>query len=180
MTLATARRKFLCFNLMLLVFSWAGPAVLAATQDPTALPEPDGKVILAVHGAITNTNADGAALFDRAMLEALPETELVTHTSVTDGAHVFTGFLLRDLLQRVGAMGTSATATALNDYAITIAVEEFFKYDVIAAYAMDGRTLQPSDKGPLWLVYPRDQHPELQDIRYDYRWVWQLVRLDIQ
>ena len=38
----------------------------------------------------------------------------------------------------------------------------------------------PDDKGPFWIVYPRDQHEVLQDIRYDYRWVWQLDSLQVK
>ncbi|MCK9517013.1 MAG: molybdopterin-dependent oxidoreductase [Ottowia sp.] len=151
----------------------------AQAQGP-ALPEPQGEVLLEIHGAIARTNAEGAARFDRAMLEALPRSQLDTHTSVTDGVHHFEGVLLRDLLEYVQADGSRVRATALNDYAIELDMDEFHRYDVLAAWAMDGRVLQPTDKGPLWIVYPRDAHPELQDIRYDYRWVWQLVRLDVQ
>ncbi|MCI2394477.1 hypothetical protein [Aliiroseovarius sediminis] len=45
---------------------------------------------------------------------------------------------------------------------------------------MDDKALERSDKGPLWIVYPRDAHKELQDIRYDYRWVWQLSELAVK
>lgn len=149
-------------------------------QQSNSLPEPEGKVILAVHGDIQNTNVDGAALFDRAMLKQLPTVRLATHTSVTDGVHHFTGFLMRDLLERVGAQGSKVTATALNYYVIEFPIKEFYRFDVIVAYKMDGERLVPSKKGPLWIVYPRDSNKVLQDIRYDYKWVWQLVRLDIQ
>lgn len=71
-------------------------------------------------------------------------------------------------------------ASALNSYAIVFSSEEFDRYDVLIADTQNGKQLLPSDKGPFWIVYPRDQHSELQDIRYDYRWVWQLVRLDIE
>jgi hypothetical protein len=94
--------------------------------------------------------------------------------------HRFDGFLMRDLLGLVGAQGLTVAATALNDYVIDIDIEEFDRFDVLVAYEMDGKPLLPSDKGPLWIVYPRYQHPELQDIRYDYRWIWQLRRLDIK
>lgn len=158
---------------------WMGVAGFAQAQSSTDLPVPDGKIILEIHGAIGRTNADDIAQFDSAMLKALPRVRLETHTSVTDGVHVFDGFLVRDLLERVDASGSTVTATALNYYTIDFPIEEFDDYDVILAYAMDGKRLKPSDKGPLWIVYPRDQHPELQDIRYDYRWVWQVIRLDV-
>ncbi|MGB3391364.1 MAG: molybdopterin-dependent oxidoreductase [Pseudaminobacter sp.] len=145
-----------------------------------SLPAPVNRVILDVRGAIANTNIDDAALFDMDMLKALPSFRLETTTAVTDGVRRFDGFLMRDLLERVGAQGTTITATALNDYVVDIDIEEFDRFDVLVAYEMDGAPLLPGDKGPLWIVYPRDQHAELQDIRYDYRWIWQLRRLDIK
>jgi hypothetical protein len=154
----------------------------AAAQEPSGadLPPPAGRVVLAVHGAIANTNVDDAALFDMEMLKALPSARLETTTVVTDGVRRFDGFFMRDLLERVGAQGSTVTATALNDYVIDIDIEDFDRFEVLVAYEMDGKPLLPSDKGPLWIVYPRDQYAELQDIRYDYRWVWQLRRLDIK
>lgn len=155
------------------------PAV-AQESSSASLPSPAGRVVLGVQGAIANTNVDSAALFDMEMLKALPAIQIETTTAVTDGVRRFNGFLMRDLLERVGAQGSTVMATALNDYAIDIDIDEFDRFDVLVAYEMDGKPLLPSNKGPLWIVYPRDQHPELQDIRFDYRWVWQLRRLDIK
>jgi len=45
---------------------------------------------------------------------------------------------------------------------------------------MDGERLLPSGKGPFWIVYPRNDVRQLQDIRYDYRWVWQLHQLTVK
>lgn len=151
-----------------------------APAEESTLPTPQGEVLLEVHGAVGRTNGDGVARFDRAMLEALPRAQLDTGTSVTDGVHHFEGVLMRDLLASVQVHGRTVVATALNDYVMTFDIAEFDRYDVLAAWSMDGNALQPSDKGPLWIIYPRNDYRELQDIRYDYRWVWQLVRLDVQ
>lgn len=142
--------------------------------------QPQGEVVLEIFGDFTNKNTKTSAAFDMAMLMALPVAELTTSTVVTDGIHHFRGVLMRDLLNFIGANGTIITATALNDYVIEFPANEFEEFDIIIAYAMNDEPLSPRDKGPLWIVYPRDQHPELQDIRYDYRWVWQLKRLDIK
>lgn len=141
---------------------------------------PQDPPVLEMHGKIANANMDGAAHFDIEMLKTLPRARLETTTAVTDGVRRFEGFWMRDLLALVGAKGTTVTASALNDYVIEFDAAEFDRFDVLVAYEMDGEPLLPSDKGPLWIVYPRDQHPELQDIRFDYRWVWQLRRLDIR
>lgn len=152
----------------------------AALGDETQLPPPDSEVILTIAGQITRTNLEFRAVFDETMLSGLPSTTLETTTAVTDGVKRFDGFLMRDLLAHVGAEGQTVTATALNDYVVNIPIEDFERFDVLVATHMDGEPLLPSDKGPLWIVYPRDNQAELQDIRYDYRWVWQLVRLDVE
>ncbi len=133
--------------------------------------------VLQIAGAV----ADQAPIaLTRADLEALPQHVIETHTVVTDGLRRFEGPLMRDLLAHLGAEGDAVVARALNDYEITIPVADFEDYDVVAALTMDGERLSPRDRGPIWIVYPRDDHAELQDIRYDYRWVWQLARLEIR
>ncbi len=148
--------------------------------EPAQLATPQGDVILEVRGALSRTNGDQVARFDMAMLRALPSVTLQTSTSVTDGVHRFEGFLLRDFLRSLGAQSTTLTAIAGNNYAVDIPLSDFERFDAIIAYQMDGKPLNLSHKGPLWIVYPRDQKPELQDIRYDYRWVWQLQALEIR
>lgn len=168
--------RFLIY-LSLLLTGFNGQLAFATN---TQLPVPEGEVVLTVSGAISNTNAGNKAHFDWQMLEALPVHQLSTDTSVTTGVHAFTGFLLSDLFEKVGAQGKQVTAIALNDYEVTIAMEDFERFQVIAAYEKDGVRLTPADKGPLWIIYPRSQHAELRDIRYDYRWVWQLVELRVE
>jgi hypothetical protein len=135
-------------------------------------------VILTVTGSIDAVN--NPAEYTEAQFQALSWHELRTTTVVTDGVRVFEGLLLRDLLAALGATGDMVTATARNDYSVDIPFDDFIRFDVMLARRMDGEMLSPRDKGPLWIVYPRDDHAELQDIRYDYRWVWQLTRLHVQ
>lgn len=132
--------------------------------------------LLTISGRI----AQGPVTLTRSDLEGLPQHRLTTATSVTDGTPAFEGFLMRDLLALLEAEGEEVVATALNDYRVTIPLSDFLEYDVIGAMTMDGETLSARDKGPIWIVYPRDDHRDLQDIRYDTRWVWQLQTLHVQ
>lgn len=150
----------------------AGGLILAGAG---ALAEPE-EVLLQVTGEV----AGGTVELDRTDVQALAQVKLVTSTVVTDGKHAFTGFLMRDLLDQLDAEGDHVTAIALNDYAVDIPMADFYDFDVIVAYEMDDQPLTRDDKGPLWIVYPRDDHKALQDIRYDYRWVWQLYQLEVQ
>jgi hypothetical protein len=164
------------FGFATVMLAIAQPAI--ANDDH--LGEPAGPVILSVTGNIAASNADDVARFDRAMLEALGTVTLRTSTAWTEGVHEFEGVLVRDVLRLIGASGEEVRATALNDYFIGIPAEEFEEYPVLLALRMDGRDLHVRDKGPIWIVYPRDQYPELRNPMTDKKWVWQLNRLHIE
>jgi len=136
-------------------------------------------VLLTVAGAIQETNAPGEARFDRAMLEKLGHDRVKTTTPWTDGVKTFDGIRLKTVLDRVGAHGATIKALALNDYTVTIPMEDL-RYDPLLAMTMDGRVLTRRDRGPLWIVYPRDAYETLMDPRFEDRWVWQARRLDVQ
>ena len=121
--------------------------------------------------------------FDAAQLAALPVQTLHTTTAWTDGVRRFEGPLLRELFARTGrplAAGDTVVAQALNGYEIRIPAQDLLTWPVIAAYRMDGQPLSRRDKGPFWIVYPRDEHPVLRDARFDHRWAWQLERLSLE
>lgn len=144
-----------------------------------ALEAPQGRVILTVSGSITETNADDTALFDRPMLESLEQQVTRTHTPWHDGQVTFTGPLGRDVLEAVGARGSMLRVTALNDYSATVPVADFLEYDVILAMSLDGTPLRVRDQGPLFIIYPFDDYPELLTEKMMTRSVWQVVHIDV-
>jgi hypothetical protein len=150
----------------------------AAWCDP--LEPPHGEVLLTVTGRIAHTTAPGRAEFDRAALEALGLHRIRTSTTWTDGVLTFEGPLLCDVLDRVGASGERLVARALNDYWVEIPVADCRRYPVLLALTREGRDLQRRDKGPIWVVYPRDDHAELRSEQINTRWIWQLDRLEVR
>ncbi|MBB5702094.1 hypothetical protein FHS76_001969 [Ochrobactrum daejeonense] len=115
----------------------------------------------------------------------LPQSRLQTSTAWTEGPQSFDGVLLRDVLATVGIDGRhigdrQITVSALNDYSVEIPLLDAFKYDVLLAHRMNGKVLNRRDKGPYWIVYPRDQHEELDDLRYAHRWAWQLKQIEVK
>jgi len=169
--------KSLLLSIVILLGFWLPQT---AAQGAEALPEPKGPVILTLSGDISLTNAAGEARFDRAMLLALPQQEIATSTDWTDGVPAFRGPLLRDVLAAAGAQGQSLRAIALNDYSAIIPRTDAERYDIVLAMEMDGKRLRVRDKGPLWIVYPRDRHPELRDEATTARWVWQLKAIEVE
>jgi hypothetical protein len=144
------------------------------------LPEPKGAVILTVTGAIANKNGHDGARFDREMLEALGMAEVRTSTAWTEGVPVFRGVPVARLLEAVGASGKSLHAVAINNYAIDLDADEMRRYPIILAMEQDGKQLRLRDRGPLWVVLPRDDHPELQPAAQDLKWIWQVRSIEVR
>lgn len=164
-----------------IVLLFAG-ASLAGMLTPLALATeaPVGAAVLTIAGKISKTNADEQFVFDREMLEKLPQHSFRTRTPWYTEEREFTGPLLRDVLAAVGAEGEVMHALALNDYKMAIPVSDAHDYDVIVAHLMDGKPMPVRDKGPLFIIYPFDDKRELRSLTYYSRSVWQLKTLEIQ
>nr|WP_072825028.1 molybdopterin-dependent oxidoreductase [Halomonas ilicicola] len=155
-------------------------ALLAFTGPVQALEAPTGPVILKVSGKLAHANVGDEAHFDRAMLHSLEQHETVTNTPWYDSRVSFEGPLGRALLEAVGAEGDSLRIRALNDYAASVPVEDFMAHDVILAMSADGRPLRVRDHGPLFVIYPFDDKPELLNEEILFRSVWQVNRIEIE
>ena len=75
---------------------------------------------------------------------------------------------------------TSAFVVALNDYAIEIPLSDFSEHGAILALKQDGRYMEVADKGPLFVIYPFDDKPELKSEIYFSRSVWQVRTITIE
>jgi hypothetical protein len=157
-----------------------GLLLAASAQAGEPLAKPSGTVILTISGAIDVTNAPGQAEFDLEMLKAIGVDHMTTTTNWTDGKKVFEGVLVSKLLAAVGAHGKTASAAAIDDYVVELPTDEFARYPVLLAWSMDGQMMTARDKGPLWIVYPRDDYPELADPKLVWQWVWGLKSLAIK
>ncbi|MEO1249472.1 MAG: molybdopterin-dependent oxidoreductase [Pseudomonadota bacterium] len=144
------------------------------------LARPSGDVILEVTGKIEQTNRNGRAVFDRQMLEKIGMTTVRTSTPWTDGVLEFEGVLLRDLLSHCGAIGETIHAIAWNDYVMDIPVDDAMDYAVLLALKADGTPFSARDKGPIWIIYPLDDHRELRGRLTERKMVWQLKELHVR
>jgi hypothetical protein len=164
------------------------PAVLAscAIGMPIAplcaakLPSPQGPIILTVTGVLANATNSTRIEFDLSALEHLGLTKLITWTPWTNGEVEFEGVLARRLMDAVGARGSEVEVRALNDYEEVIPIEDFSRYDVLLAMRMNGQLMRVRDKGPIWIVYPWSDHPELDDFATREKSVWQLNALHVR
>lgn len=145
----------------LLMFSWSGPA--PAQELAETLP-----LAIGLEGYRV-TVAD---------LEKMPQTRIATTTPFLPGTVTFQGVLLRELLKSANLTAPMLVMTALNDYRVEVPASDAQAYDVIVAYKVDGKYMRVRDKGPFWLIYPLDQHPELQNETTATKMIWQIKTID--
>lgn len=143
------------------------------------LPLPQTDVLLTISGTLAHPNVDDEVRLDMAALESLPVTEFTTTTPWQDQPLHFTGVRVSTLLEAIGTDSTSFVAVGLDDYRFTVSDLDFDKYPVIIAYRQNGEPISVRNLGPLRIVIPMSEYPELQTPINESRSVWQLVALEI-
>lgn len=144
------------------------------------LAKPTGPVLLTVGGNISQRNAGNFAEFDAAMLDALSVTELTTTSPWQTTPVTYTGPSLSALLQAVGAQGRLLNLMALNNYEIQVPFSDAVDFAPILARRANGQTLAIRTKGPLLIIYPFDNKPQLKNDIYYSRSVWQLHKIIVE
>jgi hypothetical protein len=161
-------------RLLFLVLCLFGSAAQADGLAP-----PQGPVVLTVFGNITHTNGDGIAQFDRAMLAALEQRSTTANTPWFDGPRDFDGPLATAILDAVGANGSTMRVIALNDYSANVPIDDARSFPVVFATHLNGEVMSVRDKGPLFLIYPFDEFPDLFNEVYFGRSVWQITQVEV-
>jgi hypothetical protein len=156
-------------------------AAAALASAPAALADmlakPTGDIVLTIGGKIGKENAPGQADFDLDMLRAMPAAKFSTSTPWTEGAVEFEGVLVKTLFDALGASGKSIKAAALNDYIADVDVKTVIEAGAIIAYRMNGEFLSVRDKGPLWIMFPFDEKPQLKAEPIYSQSVWLLRKM---
>ena len=152
----------------------AGFALLSAASARAA--KPSGPVV--TDGAGRDRHGGEDVEFDMAMLEALPKTSFKTSNPWTEGGTEFEGVALKDLIAAVERRDGTLTARALNDYSASLPASEAAADGAIIAYKTNGEYMSVREKGPLWIVYPFDDNPDLKTETTYSRCVWQLAAVE--
>jgi hypothetical protein len=169
MPIATLPRRHLLLALPLLPWS--------AARAQGAAP------LLSVSGARLGPPArDGRVGFDLAALQRLAQRRIVTRTPWYKETNEFEGPLLRDVLRAAGASAEGSgtlRCTALNDYRVEIPLDDVRRWDVVVAHRLNGKPMSVREKGPLFVIYPFDEAPQLRTTTYFSRCIWQLKQIDL-
>ncbi|QRY78519.1 molybdopterin-dependent oxidoreductase [Pseudomonas sp. PDNC002] len=133
---------------------------------------------------LTITLPGDAALERRYTLDelaALPHSTLRSPMPDERHIHEWLGVRLSTLLEGIDRDGAKRLRIeALNDYSALIPLSDLDAYEPILAYRRDGQSLGIAERGPLFVIYPMVDYPELRTQLYFNRTVWQVSRITLE
>src|SRR5690625_217458 len=153
-------------------------AQLYASQAPP-LAAPQGEVLLRVAGNIAAANSGDELHLNREQLMAIDTQVIETSTPWTEGVNRFEGPLFRRVLEAAGARGERVRVRTLNDYTVDISLSELQQYDVILVLQQDGVPLEVRELGPVFVLYPFADHPELFNQSVRHRSAWHVISVEV-
>jgi len=164
-------------RLLLAGLAACGALPLLSPRAKASLAAPTGRVILSVSGLIEERNRGEMAEFDLDGLEALGLDTIETATPWHPETLRYQGVGTKRFVEAVKARGAEMRAIALNDYAVTVPFADLLGTGAMLATRVGGEPLRVRDKGPIWLIYPWSQRPELDTRVHHTRSIWQIRRL---
>ncbi len=129
------------------------------------------------------TSTGKAVQLSLPQLEALATTSVWTkaphNTNNPNSIRHFRGVAVSTLLDKFGiAPGvTEVTFVARDAYRVTLNVADLRQYPIIIALERDNQKISRSDGGPLYLVFPYTQYPQLQQQYPERFWAFYLTDL---
>jgi len=168
----THRQRYFALVSIVTLFAW-GNIALADSET-----ERDADTVLVVSGNISAESGDSIA-FDMKALQNLPTTTITTDNPWIKEPAEFVGVRINVLLASAGAQSTEIEARAANEYKFKITDVDFDKYPIIVAYKKNDKPMEFRDLGPLWIIFPFDDYPELLTSRNKAASVWQLTDIEV-
>ncbi|MBZ8180172.1 molybdopterin-dependent oxidoreductase [Oscillatoria salina] len=133
---------------------------------------------LLVQGEINYQKTVSLSLAQLKDLETISVVTSDPHNSLNaNSSYEFRGVKVATLLDRYGvdADVTEVTFVAYDGYRATVSWADLQKYPIIVAFERDRRPIARSDGGPLYLVFPYTDYPQLQQKYGDRYWVFYLT-----
>lgn len=146
-----------------------------------AAPKPEGKVVLTVVGAITNTNSDNGLELDMAMLEGIKLSEY-DGKDPWFGAKKYSGVLISDILKFAGVSSAAieVTTIAKDGKEVVIKIADANKFPILLATKDNNKAIGTGVGGPIKLVFPYTSHPDVEKIHSKDDWSWYVVTLKVK
>ncbi|QXE24685.1 hypothetical protein B6N60_03392 [Richelia sinica FACHB-800] len=109
------------------------------------------------------------------------ETNDPNHVSQVSQMFNFQGISVASLLKKFGYQPgtTEVTFVCYDAYQVTVKLQDLLTYPIILAIARDGKPIQRDQGGPIYLVFPHSQYPQLKQTYNDSMWAFYVSHMVI-
>lgn len=176
--------------LVFCVFAFAGCSSKSATTTAATTEATTAAATEATTAAATEAKTDDAAVVtlvydgkstsvSASDFSAKSQTQTITDPNLGK-TYDFVGVTLADLMEMAGAKDCTSIKVACKDnMSTTIAAEDAAQYPIMIANAYaDGKSISAGAGGPVKLVFPYDQYPDLKDKYAAETWMWYVTEID--
>jgi len=178
----------LFFAILMLLAACASPKVIyesvskAEFKPGDAIPAPSGEVILTVSGNISARNNGDVLELDMATLEKFGLARYDVNDPWLGKNVVYTGILMSDFLEIVGAADTAegVSILALDGYEVSITLKEIEKWPILLATQTDGAYMTVRENGPTRIIFPFDDYADIDQVLYKDLWIWNIKSIEVQ
>lgn len=139
-----------------------------------------GATMLTVTGSINEKNAGDNYEFTLEDLKANATKQSVTDPWVKQKGE-YTGVTLQKILEITKAEGaTTLTLVCKDGMKVDVAAEDVLKYPIMLAFELNGKPIDEKGGGPVKVVYPYDDYPELKQKYTPDQWAWYVEKVEIK
>lgn len=114
---------------------------------------------------------------------ATDNIDTVDANNITTPSKVFkfTGIQVITLLKKFGNLTgiTEITFICFDAYQVTVKIEDLLKYPIILAVAKDGQPIAREQGGPIYLVFPYTQYPQIKKEYNEGMWAFYVTHIII-
>lgn len=135
------------------------------------------EIILTISGK-TDRTADAPIQLTLSEFDSIDQSTVETKTPWHKEKTRFSGVAGTALLKYLGSQATDVDAVALNDYKVSIPVSDLSSTGLIFATRKNGEPMSVREKGPIFIIYPFDSNPALDNEVIYGRSIWQLKALE--
>lgn len=158
--------------------SWVVPPQI---QPGDAIPPPTGGVILVITGHQGVTNVGQELQLDMQTIERMGLVRYSVFDPYLRKDTVYTGVLLSTLADILNIDPAGAFyLSAIDDYHSTITIEQIQRWPILMATRQNGKYMDLGHGGPLRIIFPYDNYPELDHFLLHDLWIWNINTIEIE
>ena len=106
----------------------------------------------------------------------------VTTSTVWNPRSAWTGPSLQTVIAAAGMKpgAKQLRVTALDNFESVIPLSDLATYKPVLAHSLNAKQLKGSKYGPLYVVFPRDDHSELLNPAAEAKMVWAVCKINVE